>query len=92
MPPADTPQSTFHVPEGFEAPPGFVVGTISDDNMPYLLPISMVPTLERVVAEKRAKSAPEIAKASGKVLGRTRYKYQWLTTFSRPCYNLSSMS
>ena len=67
MPPADTPQSTFHVPEGFVVPPGFVVGTIGDDNQPFLVPYFMLPTLERVIAVKRAQSTPEIAKASAKV-------------------------
>ncbi len=53
MPPADTPQSTFHAPEGFEIPPGFVIGTIGDDNQPFLVPYYMVPTLERVISVKR---------------------------------------
>ncbi len=58
MPPADTPQSTFHAPEGFEIPPGFVVGFIGDDAQPFLLPYFMLPTLERVISVKaRAKSA-----------------------------------
>ncbi len=67
MPPADTPQSTFHAPEGFEIPPGFVIGTIGDDNQPFLLPYYMLPTLERVISVKRAQNEPEIAKATAKV-------------------------
>ena len=72
MPPADTPQTTFHAPEGFVVPPGFVVGTIGEDNQPFLIPYFMLPTLERVISVKRTHGAPDIAKASAKVLALPR--------------------